>query len=193
MAGLPRDKKGSNLVYVVVLIALLGVLAGAYSLAVVSNAKAAAKQRQYQADRYAAKSLLTALTDSVIAGQNPAVSGLTAEAREGYLLYFAEKAKWSAMPEELQHGSPAPKFADYLAEHYETEGTTPMEEGSITVALTFFPEEDGGGQLELSIHILLNGREFALGARLKGLPGQPNETGLPAPISDWSVTSWYEE
>lgn len=190
MKRLLRNKRGSNLIYVVVLVSLLGVLAAAYSVAVLYNARSAAAQRAYQQDRSGAKSLLISVVNSVEAMDNDVVDELVEEAEDDLLDYFDVLAAEDGIPDGL---GGIPKYSNYVEESYTSTGKSVLSDGNVTVTLSYFPMEEGNGELMVSVKADLNGRSFDLGATLEAQYGQSEELYGIRPIEGWSVLSYYEK
>lgn len=193
MIGSLKNERGSNLVYVVILIVLMGMLGAAYSLTSAYNAKEAAQQRTYQEERYLAKSILRGVVDATTAGENPAAAVLTSKIDRDLEEYLAQTAQWGELPEEEQQGGDMPDFEDYVRGSYETSGTTRLDDCSVTVKTLCFAQEDGGRYLEISVQVSQGGRAYSLSARVDAQLGEPEAEGKPAPVEGWSVTKYYED
>lgn len=150
------NRRGSNFIYVVVLVALLGILATGFTALVLYNAHVSKAQRNYQEDYYAAMSLRQSVVDSITAGNNSAAQALEARALADYQANGA------------------------FGESYSTAGTTTLDNGSVKTTLTYYPSTaTAAGYLKLQMDFTLDGNSQSLGATIKATGGtitQPSGT-----------------
>lgn len=169
MSAKLKDSKGSNFVYVIVLMFLLGVLAAGYGAFAIFDARMASAQRSYQKDYYEAISLRKSVVTSICAGDNQAAKSLESKAQADYQDYFDALEAWSIMTDAEKAGAAYPELSDYVMETYSTSGTTLLDNGQVLTTLKYYPETV---KLELSMKITLHGETRSLGAQLSGTGGE---------------------
>lgn len=193
----PMRKRGSNLVYVVMLVALLGILGSGYFLMVTYTARSAAAQRAVQQNWATAQSLRQAVGQSVTGGSNPAVDKLVSAAQSSFALYLDDLEAWGSQPPEVQHATPMPDYSDYVENSYASSGRTRLEEGEIAVSITYYPVQEGertlGGELELELTLTAgsDGKDYALGMKFSPTMGEEAVDAGITPILGWKAARYY--
>jgi|GEM_PF-6293277 len=112
-----RAKRGSNFIFVIILIALLGILGAAYYSLNLYSVRAAVRQKSYEEDFLAAASIRQALVKSVLNGGNETVNGYIHKAQSG-LDSFTEAYRAYVKAEEKGEDKDEPDPADYIEELY---------------------------------------------------------------------------
>lgn len=94
-----KGKRGANLIYVVILVALLGILAAAYSSMLIHSARSAARQREEIQTHYTDKTLLTAYVATLTEDENEAFDALLDEANADWKQFLKDFQEWQEKQE----------------------------------------------------------------------------------------------
>lgn len=133
-----RDsKRGSNLVFCIVLVALLGILAGGYGLLLSYNTNSSVSQREFQQEYLTADSLRQAAVDSVLSEGNPLLQSMHDEIIikiDEYWAYLGELEgkKTEAEKDKLiaQKGNPADWLEKIMNMSFSFSGDTALPDGA---------------------------------------------------------------
>lgn len=152
-------KRGSNLVYCIILVALLGLLAGAYALLLSHNTNSAVSQRKFQQEYLTADSLRQSVVDSIVAEKNSAITDMETEIK-GYLRGYADYVtEWNGLTaaeraeREKANDTPAYRLEKIKHKTLVRSGTTTLPDGAT---------------LELSMSYRVGDKELTLAAQYAG-------------------------
>ena len=107
-----RKKRGSNFIFVIVLLVLLGMLAAAFSSLAIYSSRTAASQKSYQSDYVMANSIRQSIVDSIQCSdvnsmQNPLVKEFVTSAQSGYKAYVTAYKDWLVQCREAEKSGTA--------------------------------------------------------------------------------------
>lgn len=206
------NKRGSNLIYIVILMTVLGILVAGYASISIYSASSVADARQYQQDYVTAHSLREVFVQMAVQNYPEDVVGSATKsdmdnfvgtAVESYTDYLA---KLEAYEESLQEqeqilwqtgSNPAAgPIQKPIFENYENTITAEanLPEGILTHTHTIHLIEEAGSPkcwmiIEIDFKANESNKEYHLGARLEP---NPQFSKLSPKITEWEVVRYYE-
>lgn len=173
-------RRGSNLIYCIILVALLGLLAGGYALLLSYHTNSAVTQREFQQEYLAADSLREAVVESVLAGDNAVVTDISNEIKTDINIYKQKLTAWENLSEKdktqaAANGDSPTEWLQALTEKtYTRSGTAALENGAEAKFSIVYQ------QMERTLSILMDysGKEhYSLGTTLHTNVEPPLVTG----------------
>lgn len=119
-----RKKRGSNFIFVIVLLVLLGMLAAAFSSLAIYSSRTAASQKSYQSDYVMANSIRQSIVDSIQCSdvssmKNPLVKEFVTSAQDGYKAYVTAYKDWLVQCREAEkNGTSEPEAPVLFSSKY---------------------------------------------------------------------------
>lgn len=161
-----RNKRGSNYVLVIILILVLGLLAGGYALLLEFNLRSSVVQRKNVQGYYLAQSVENALVKDVMSKNNAAVKSLEEKAHRDYEDYLNYAKSFSEASTSQQDTMISPEnYKNIRVQNpYVTNGETTLSDGTIVKnRLEYYFEEK---YLLVSTEVEYLGEAFHAGAKL---------------------------
>ncbi len=200
-----NGKRGANLIYVVILVALLGLLAAAYSGSLIHAAKAAARQREEIQTHYTDKTLLTAYTATLTENENAAFDALLAQVNAKWQAYLNDLEEWTEDQgdddgKDNDDVETAPSFTSYVNPSYQAtgEGTLADDEGNLSITMVYKPSQVASGTQKETLKVTLTRTKgdkiYTTGvllAQTRIPTTEENKYTVPA-LNPWEVERYYE-
>lgn len=200
-----KNRRGSNLVYIIILMAILGILAAAYSAVSIYSARSAAEQRRHEQDYITAVSLRDTFVDMAESmtwsgypknatdalGEIDIIKFFGASVSE-YQDYVNEMMAYEGLSDEEKAETSSPVFE---SSSESLTSTAALPEGTLkqthTVNITQKEEKKPICWLEIEIEFTSKetGKLYKLAARLEP---EPKFTFDSPWIEGWKAVRYYE-
>ena len=194
-----KNRRGSNLIYIIILMAILGILAAAYSAVSIYSARSAAEQRRHEQDYITAVSLRDTFVD--MAEDNYSSTDSMTRIEMGrfiqdpatqYSAYIDDLDAYDGMSPEEQAEASEPEFDDY---EKTVTGEADLPEGKLKQShtLNLIEESKRHPKCWMLVEIEFTSKEtkktYKLGARLEP---DPQFTEHSVSIDGWKAVRFYE-
>lgn len=194
-----KNSRGSNLIYIIILMAVLGILAAAYSAVSIYSARSAAEERRHEQDYITAVSLRDTFVDMAV--DNYSSCDFITEMEMGrfiqdpatkYSAYIDELDVYDGMSPEEQAEASVPVFDDYKNT---ISGDADLPEGKLKQSHTINMIEENERHpkcwmlIEIEFTSKETGKVYKLGARLEP---EPKFTADSSSIEGWKAVRYYE-